>query len=253
MQVLLTFKTKLGIMKKLFLSAALAIFAVAAVAQSKTNSKSEVSVTAKSNTNKNKEKGTEVSGTAKSQSDVEFRQDDANRDGKLSAEERAARKEVKKEELRTRKADRTDDGLLNGSASENNIHGKTVSELATGTTLEGREKGAAISGVAKASSNGELRRDENNRDGEMSPEERTARKEARKEEAKSRKADRADDGLLNESTDKNVHGKAVSGTAIGTNIRAKAKGAEVSTGASTKARVGTGVGVSLGKNPRKGQ
>ncbi len=240
-------------MKKLFFSAALAIFAVTAIAQTKTNAKSDVSVTAKGNSNKNKEKGTEVSGSAKSQSDVEFRQDDANRDGKLSAEEKAARKAAKKEETRTRKADRTDDGMSNGSGSENNIHGKTVSELATGTTLEGREKGAAISGVAKTNANGELRRDERPRDGEMTPEEKTARKEARKEEAKTRKSDRADDGLLNGSADKNVHGKAVSGTAIGTTLRGKAKGAEVSTGARAKARVGTGLDVSVGRNPRKGQ
>ncbi|MES2875805.1 MAG: hypothetical protein V4708_18925 [Bacteroidota bacterium] len=240
-------------MKKLFLSAALAIFAVAAIAQTKTNAKSDVSVEAKTNTNKNKDKGTEVSGTAKSQTDVEFRQDDANRDGKLSAEERAARKEAKKEEVRSRKADRTDDGIMNGSASENNIHGKTVSELATGTTLEGREKGAAISSVAKANSNGELNRDEKSYDGDMTPEEKTARKEARKEEAKSRKADRSDDGLLNGSADKNVHGKATSGTAVGTSLRGKAKGVEVSTGARAKARVGTGLDVSVGKNPRRGQ
>lgn len=240
-------------MKKLLFSAALAIFAVTAVAQTKTNSKSDVSVTAKNKTDKNKEKGTEVSGTAKSQTDVEFRQDDANRDGKLSAEEKAARKQAKKEESRTRKADRTDDGISNGSASENNIHGKAVSELATETTLEGREKGAAISGLAKTNANGELRRDETNRDGELSPEEKTARKEVRKEEAKSRKADRADDGLLNGSSDKNVHGRATSGTAVGTSLRGKAKGAEVSTGARTKASVGTGLGVSIGKSRRRGQ
>ncbi|MGB4400990.1 MAG: hypothetical protein WBJ10_16580, partial [Daejeonella sp.] len=184
-------------MKKLFFSAALALFAVAAVAQTKTKVKSDVSVTAKSKTEKNKEKGTEVNGDARAKSDVEFRQDDANRDGKLSAEEKTARKEAKKEETRARKADRVDDGSSKGSGSENNIHGKAVSELATGTTLEGSEKGAAISGLAKTNSNGELRREEKNKDGNISPEEKTARKEARKEEAKSRKADRSDDGLLN--------------------------------------------------------
>ncbi len=244
-------------MKKLFLSAALAIFAVAAFAQTKTSSKSDVSVTAKSSTNKSKEKGTEVSGTAKSQSDAEFRQDDANRDRKLSAEEKAARKEARKEEAKSRKADRTDDGLLNGSASENNVHGKAVSEIATGTILEGREKGAAISGVAKSNSNGELRRDEASRDGGKTPEERAARKE----EAKNRKADRADDGLLNGSSDKNIRGKAAAGVAVGTGVRGKAKGVEVSTGARTKTRVGTGAGtrvgtgagISVGKKPRTGQ
>jgi hypothetical protein len=252
MQTLLPFKTKLMIMKKLFLSAALAIFAVAAFAQTKTRSKSDVSVTAKSNTNKSKEKGTEVSGTAKAKSDTEFRQDDAKSGGKLSAEGRSGRKEARKDEAKSRKTDRTDDGLLNGSASDNNIHGKTVSEIATGTTLEGSEKGAAASGVAKVNSNGELRRDEATRDGEMTSEEKTARRETRKEEAKTRKADRADDGLLNGSVDKSIHGKAGSGIAVGTSSRGKAKGVELSTGARTKAGLGTGVGISTGKKLRIG-
>ena len=248
MQIDKHLKTKLRIMKKLFFSAALALFVVAAIAQTKTTTKSDVSVTSK-NTKKDKEKSTEVSGTAKSKSDVEFRQDDADRDGKLSAEEKTARKEAKK----SRKSDRTDDGLLNGSGSEKNIHGKTVSELATGTTLEGREKGAAISAVAKANSNGELNREEKSGDSKMSIEEKIARKETRKEENKTRKADRDDDGLLNGSSDKNIRGKATSGTAVGTNLRGKAKGVEVSTGARAKARVGTGLDVSVGKNPRKKQ
>ncbi|WP_411272716.1 hypothetical protein [Daejeonella sp.] len=239
-------------MKKLFFSAALALFALVAVAQTETTSKSDVKVTAKSKTKKDKEKVAEVNGTAKSESELKFRQDDLNDDTKLSGEEKAARKKVKKEKFKNQKADRTDDGLLNGSASGKNIHGKAVSELATGTTLEGREKGAAISGLAKTNSNGELRLEEKSGADKMTPEEKIARKKVKKEKNKSLKSDRADDGLLNGSSDNSIRGKAVSGTAVETKLRDKTKGAKVKTDVRTKTRVGTGLDISAGKKLRKG-
>lgn len=232
-------------MKKLILSAALAIFAVAAFAQTKAKSNTDVSATAKGKTHKGQDKGTEVSGTAKVKSDVEFRGDDVNHDGKLSPEEKAARKETRRDETKARKADRTDDRIENGSVTDNNVHGKTVSDVATSTTLEGREKGAEISGVAKIKSEGEIRRDVKN-DGELSAEEKAARRDARQ----ARKADRADDGLLNGTvTDKNIHGTATSGTAVGTTLQGRAKGTEISTGARTKAKVNAGTNISVGRKP----
>ncbi len=231
-------------MKKLIFSAALAIFAVTALAQTKTSSKSDVSVAAKGTT-ENKGKGAEVSATAKTRSEVELRR---NEDRKMSPEEKAARKEAKKERNASRKPERTDDDLKDGTASESNAHGKAVSEVATSTTLEGREKGALISGVAKANSNGEFKSGDKARNSDLSPEE----KAARKEKNKARKADRADDGLLNGSAEGTIRGKGAGDVEVGTGARVKTKGGSINTGGRTKAKVGTGAGISVGKGTRIG-
>ncbi|MEJ7694382.1 hypothetical protein [Daejeonella sp.] len=226
-------------MKKIILSAAMALFVVTAFAQTKTQVKTDVSASAKSNTNKDKQKSAEVSGTAKS--DVEFKTDDLNRDGKMSKDEKAARKARKD----ANKAERSDESRMDQSGSEKNAHGKAVSEIATETTLEGREKGAAISGVAK--SNSELKGE-----GILSSDDKSARREARKEEAKTRRSDRADDGLLNGSVENEVDGKVAGGVSLGKGNKGKAKGGDISTGAKSKTRVKTGVDVSAGKKVRVG-
>lgn len=146
-------------MKKVIISAAIALFAVSAFAQTSTSSNehgTSVSSTSKETILEGKEKGQTVSDLARSKSKNDYRQDDLNRDGKLSPEEREARKVVRKAQAETRRADRSDDGILNGSAGDNNLHGKDVSGTATGTMLEGREKGEAVSGVARSKArNGE--------------------------------------------------------------------------------------------------
>ena len=176
-------------MKKLILFAGISVFAVSAYAQTGTSSNEQgttVSSTAKDNTLEGKEKGQAISEMAKSKS-MSHRQDDLNSDGKLSPEERAARKAARKaeadarrtdhmgdldaklspEERDARKAarkadaqahreDRADDGILNGSAGDHNDHGKSVSDIAKDPTLEGREKGEAVSGEASSKArNGE--------------------------------------------------------------------------------------------------
>jgi hypothetical protein len=176
-------------MKKLIMSAAIALLAVSAFAQSGSRS-IDRDKSAKETTLGGKEKGrVSVSDDlSKSKSENDYRQDDLNteaklspeekaarktarkaeaqarkedgkdikRDDKLSPEEKAARKTARKLEGKTRKADRMDDGIENGSAGNNNDHGKNVSGVARGTTLEGREKGEAVGNVARSKArNGE--------------------------------------------------------------------------------------------------
>jgi hypothetical protein len=112
-------------MKKIMMSAAIALFAVSAFAQPT------------------------VTPPDHGRSD-EYNKYDLNQDGKLSGEERAARKAERKAEAASRRADRDDDGVLNGSAGDNNTHGKDVSSIAKGTQLEGREKGKAVSEAARS-------------------------------------------------------------------------------------------------------
>ena len=119
-----------------------------------------------------------------------------------------------------------------------NEQGVAVSKASNETLLEGKEKGQYISDLAKGKSNGEFRKDDLNRDGKLSAEEKEARKAARRAEAQDRKADRADDGVVNNSTDKNGHGVAVSGIAKGTTLEGREKGAAVSDAARAKARNG---------------
>jgi hypothetical protein len=61
--------------------------------------------------------------------------------------QRRASKEIRKAE---KKADRDDDGLLNESNVKNDSHGKEVSAVAKETTLEGKEKGKAVSTAANS-------------------------------------------------------------------------------------------------------
>jgi hypothetical protein len=229
-------------MKKIILSAAMALFVVAAYAQTG-KVKSDASVNGKAHAHKGRQSA-EVSGNTKSE--VEFKTDDLDRDGRMSKDEKAARKARRDAE----RPDRSDDRMKDGSRSENNAHGKAVSEVATGTSLEGREKGAAVSEVARSKSEASV-------DGILTSEDKAARKEARRDEGRARKADRADDGLLNGSVDGVVDGAAdanVKGRAsMGKGHKGKGNGAGVRTGVGTKVRAGgTGVGVSAGKKVRLG-
>jgi len=146
-------------MKKVIISAAIALFAVSAFAQRSSSSNehgTSVSSTSKETILKGKDKGQTTSELAKSKSKNDHRQDNLNRDGKLSPKEKEARKAFRKAQAETRKADRSDNGILNGNTGDNNLHGKDVSGTATGTMLEGREKGEAVSGVARSKArNGE--------------------------------------------------------------------------------------------------
>ena len=81
---------------------------------------------------------------------------DLNKDGQISPEERDAYKASRKGDAQVRREDRADDGILNGSAGDHNDHGKSVSDIAKDPTLEGREKGEAVSGEASSKArNGE--------------------------------------------------------------------------------------------------
>lgn len=134
-------------MKKLIISAAIALFAVSAFAQS--------------NNAKNKQREPKQQSADRDSKDhtdkdkLDNRQYDLNNDGIFSPEEREARKASKMARRDARKADRLDDGLLNGSNGNDN-HGRDVSGTARGTMLQGREKGEAVSDVARSNGrNGE--------------------------------------------------------------------------------------------------
>ena len=176
-------------MRKLILFAAIAVFATSAYAQSGSTSNEHgttVSSSARESTLEGKEKGQAISEIAKSKS-MSHRQDDLNSAGKLSPEEKAARKAARKAEAYARRADhmgdldaklspeerdarkaarkadaqahgedRADDGIINGSAGDHNDHGKTVSDIAKDQTLEGRAKGEGVSEEARSKArNGE--------------------------------------------------------------------------------------------------
>ncbi|MBC7757995.1 MAG: hypothetical protein H7069_04000 [Phormidesmis sp. FL-bin-119] len=133
-------------MKKVFLSALIAVFAVSAFAQTGKN-KNEANKMIKADAKEAKiarEKVESPSDDPKDKFDNDQSRFDINNDGIFSPEEKVARKTAK----RAYKADRYDDGILNGSANDHNNHGKDVSGLATGTSLEGREKGKAVSDLA---------------------------------------------------------------------------------------------------------
>ncbi len=126
-------------MKKLILSAAIALFAVSAFAQN--NNAKDKQKAPKDRTDK----------TAKVKEEKEKFDNssyDLNNDGIFSPEERQARKAEKIARKETRKADKDDDGILNGSADRDN-HGSVVSATAKGTTYKGKEKGEAVSDVAR--------------------------------------------------------------------------------------------------------
>lgn len=136
-------------MKKLVLSAAIALFAVSAFAQSNNvkNKQREHKEHASDRMEKDK-----VKKDKSDKDDIDNNVYDVNQDGIFSPEEREARKADKMARKETRKADRdmdrNDDGLLNGSTERDN-HGRDVSGTARGTNLEGREKGGAVSDVAR--------------------------------------------------------------------------------------------------------
>lgn len=136
-------------MKKIFLSALITVFAVSAFAQIGKN-KNEQNKMKKANAKEAKIERQEVD-QADDDSKVKFDNDgtrfDVNNDGLLSPEEKMARKTAKRA-YKADRADRADDGILNGSAGDHNTHGKDVSGLAKETTLEGREKGKAVSDMA---------------------------------------------------------------------------------------------------------
>ncbi len=123
------------------MSAAIALFAVTAFAQSDD---------AKNKSGQKREFAKNKDAKDKSDKDkIDNSQYDINNDGIFSPEEREARKAEKMALKETRRADRDDDGLLNGSTRKDN-HGADVSGTARGTTLEGREKGRVISDVARS-------------------------------------------------------------------------------------------------------
>ncbi len=147
-----------------------------------------------------------------------------------------------------------------------NGHGKAVSTEARETTLKGKAKGESVRDLAKANraddSNGiRLTKEEKearkaarkaelearkadrvqdgnfgdlNNDGTISPDEREARKQAKRAAAEERQAGRYDEDRANKG--KNEHGERVSGTARGTDLERREKGAAVSGTASSKAR-----------------
>jgi len=124
------------------MSAAIALFAISAFAQSNN---------AKNKQGQQREYAKDKAKTGKDKSDNNY---DLNNDGTFSSEERETRKADKMARRENRRADRQDDGLLNGSNNKDN-HGRDVSGTARGTMLEGREKGKAVSDAAR--SNGKSR------------------------------------------------------------------------------------------------
>lgn len=144
-------------MKKLILSAAIALFAVSGFAQSK-DSKYKREPKEQTSEREKKDKVKKDKPEREDNEDMDKSVYDVNRDGIFSPEEKEARKTDKMARKEARKAerelDRDDDGLLNGSHDKDN-HGRDVSRTARGTEFEGREKGKTVSDVAR--SNGKSR------------------------------------------------------------------------------------------------
>ncbi|MES3019918.1 MAG: hypothetical protein V4721_19180 [Bacteroidota bacterium] len=178
-------------MKKLIVLSAIALFAVSASAQTaatRNGHGKEVSTHTRETTFKGKEKGESVRDLAKAKRDDDMDNDiklsqeekdarkaarnaekearkaqrvnegkddhfgDLNNDGTISPEEREARKQARRTDSEERRAGRYGEDGIN----ENNEHGKTVSGAARETSLEGREKGAAVSAAASSKArNGE--------------------------------------------------------------------------------------------------
>jgi hypothetical protein len=142
-------------MKKLILSAAIALFAVTAFAQSNNGKNKQREPKEQASDREMKDKKDKVKKDKSDNDDINDTDKnvfDVNQDGIFSPEEREARKADKMARKEARKAardnDRSDDGLLNGS-NDKDTHGRDVSGTARGTTLEGREKGEAVSDVAR--------------------------------------------------------------------------------------------------------
>lgn len=117
-----------------------------------------------------------------------------------------------------------------------------VSNAAKESTLTGREKGRAISELAKTKAKNEVEKEDNETEVKLTREEKQALKATRKAEKKvekeARKADREDDGIINGSEGKNEHGKAVGGVAKETTLEGKEKGMAVRDAARIKAKNG---------------
>ncbi len=135
-------------MKKILFSALITVFAFSAFAQpgKNKNQQNKMNKADAKEAKIGREKAKPTSDDPKDKFDNDYTRFDVNKDGIFSPEEKAARKTAK----RAFKADRKDDGILNGSAGDHNTHGKDVSGVAKGTTLEGREKGKAVSDVARS-------------------------------------------------------------------------------------------------------
>lgn len=145
-------------MKKLVLSAAIALFAVTAFAQTNNGKNKQREPKEQTSDREKKDKVKKEKTDRDDQEDIDKSVYDVNQDGIFSPEEREARKGDKMARKEARKGerdmDRRDDGLLNGSNGKDN-HGRDVSGTARGTDLEGRAKGERVSDVAR--SNGKSR------------------------------------------------------------------------------------------------
>ena len=117
-----------------------------------------------------------------------------------------------------------------------------VSTATKESTLTGKEKGQAISELAKSRAKNEVDKEDNETDVKLTREEKQAlkaeRKAAKKVEKQARKADREDDGIINDSAEKNEHGTAVSGLNKETTLKGKEKGMAVRDAARIKAKNG---------------
>ncbi|HEY1009833.1 MAG TPA: hypothetical protein VGE58_06960 [Daejeonella sp.] len=143
-------------MKKLILSAAIALFTVTAFAQTN-NGKNKNKQHEPMEQNSDREAKDKTRKDKSDKDGVDHSVYDVNQDGVFSPEEKEARKADKMARKEARKAerdlDRNDDGLLNGSTGKDN-HGGNVSGTTRATDLQGREKGEAVSGVARTNGRG---------------------------------------------------------------------------------------------------
>jgi hypothetical protein len=111
-----------------------------------------------------------------------------------------------------------------------------VSTAAKESTLAGKEKGQAISELAKNKAKREVDKEDIETGVKLTREEKHAMKAARKAEKRARKADLKDDGIINGSEGKNEHGTAVSGVSKETTLKGKEKGMAVREAARIKAK-----------------
>ena len=138
-------------MKKIIIFTAIALFGITAYGQISPNQKED-----------------KIRNKDKEQSIPEVEKDDSETKVKITPEEKAARRAEKRASKAIRKADkkadREDDGIINESNFGKNNHGSTVSEVAKGTTLEGKEKGEAVNAAARAKSRNKEKMNNNSTD-----------------------------------------------------------------------------------------
>jgi murein DD-endopeptidase MepM/ murein hydrolase activator NlpD len=113
-----------------------------------------------------------------------------------------------------------------------------VSTAAKESTSAGKEKGQAISELAKSKAKNEAVREDGEKDVKLTREERQALKAARKAAKEARKADLKDDGIVNGSAGHDEHGTAVRRVAKETTLEGKDKGLAVRDAARIKAKNG---------------